>query len=328
MIIPRGLKFGLLFTTAIILSVAACRPSGPDSPLNSPIVAVIGEDTILLSEFEKALSITTGQLELDQNEKELAALKENLLDQLINERLSIAEADRFQIEISPSELDAAVSKMKGSYTDEEFQLLMAEQKIEKQEWVEQLRKEILIQKVVRLATDRPVEILDEEIVNYFETHKEEFQKGASVRARQIVVPTQEEANEIRELLLGRQDFTEVARSRSISPDSSLGGDLGFFTIEEMPKEFEIVFGLKIGEISPVVKSPYGYHLFEVTEQSPGKTLGLQEASDIIREILIEKKRKQLYTEWIADLKQKKGIKINRSLLLSAEPSNHKDESLL
>ena len=328
MIIPRALKFGLLFTTAIILSVAACRPSGPDSPLNSPIVAVIGEDTILLSEFEKALSITTGQLELDQNGKELAALKENLLDQLINERLSIAEADRFQIEISPSELDAAVSKMKGSYTDEEFQLLMAEQKIEKQEWVEQLRKEILIQKVVRLATDRPVEILDEEIVNYFETHKEEFQKGASVRARQIVVPTQEEANEIRELLLGRQDFTEVARSRSISPDSSLGGDLGFFTIEEMPKEFEIVFGLKIGEISPVVKSPYGYHLFEVTEQSPGKTLGLQEASDIIREILIEKKRKQLYTEWIADLKQKKGIKINRSLLLSAEPSNHKDESLL
>ena len=51
-----------------------------------------------------------------------------------------------------------------------------------------------------------------------------------------------------------EPFAEVARSASFAPEAEQGGDLGFFGRDEMPPEFDAVFSLPVGEISPLIKS--------------------------------------------------------------------------
>ncbi len=86
-----------------------------------------------------------------------------------------------------------------------------------------------------------------------------------VWARHILVSTEEEALAVREKLLASGDWTTVAAESSIdSGTASKGGDLGWFTRNQMVEEFETVaFSLEIGEISEPVQSDYGYHIIQV-----------------------------------------------------------------
>ena len=86
-----------------------------------------------------------------------------------------------------------------------------------------------------------------------------------VWARHILVETEEEALAVRETLLDSGDWTTVAAESSIDTGSaSIGGDLGWFTKNQMVEEFEnVAFSLEIGEISEPVQSEFGYHIIQV-----------------------------------------------------------------
>lgn len=86
-----------------------------------------------------------------------------------------------------------------------------------------------------------------------------------VWARHILVGTEEEALAVRETLLESGDWTTVAAESSIdSGTASIGGDLGWFTRNQMVEAFEnVAFSLEIGEISEPVQSDYGYHIIQV-----------------------------------------------------------------
>lgn len=312
---------GMAAAMIIGLVAGACNRSGPAPGKSNPIIAMIGKDEISLSEFESDLSSSLGDSSALADETEFLSIKESILDQMINERLLLREAGRLNLEVSPEELQGAMASMKGSSTNAEFSRLMEEQGIDFGRWEEDLRRKILVRKVIGIASGGPVEILDQEVRQYFESNRESFRKEDAVRARQIVVPTREEAAEIRELLEEKNDFAEIARSRSISPESAAGGDLGVFSQGEMPEEFDVVFNLNAGEISPAVKSPYGYHIFMVEEKIPGRNRTLEEVSPEIRRALTERKRKQKYAEWLANLREKSDIRINRELLAAVGASS-------
>ncbi|WP_180490076.1 peptidylprolyl isomerase, partial [Escherichia fergusonii] len=79
-----------------------------------------------------------------------------------------------------------------------------------------------------------------------------------VRARHILVPTEEEAKAIKAELDKGADFAKLAKEKSKDPGAADGGDLGFFTKEQMVPEFSAVaFALEPGKISDPVKSQFG-----------------------------------------------------------------------
>jgi peptidyl-prolyl cis-trans isomerase C len=110
------------------------------------------------------------------------------------------------------------------------------------------------------------------------------------------------------------DFASLANARSLSPDKEQGGDLGFFTKGEMPEEFDIVFTLGIGKLSPIVKTAYGYHIFKVEELHPAKPMTPSEAAERIRAQLTQERREKLFTIWVAGLKEKTRITVNYQIL--------------
>jgi parvulin-like peptidyl-prolyl isomerase len=87
-----------------------------------------------------------------------------------------------------------------------------------------------------------------------------------VHCAHILVKTQTEAQAVMERLNKKDKFANVAREISICPSAKRGGDLGTFTRGKMVKEFEqAAFVLQKGQISPIVKTKFGYHIIKRLE---------------------------------------------------------------
>ncbi len=90
---------------------------------------------------------------------------------------------------------------------------------------------------------------------------------AKARARHILVPTQEQCEDLKKQIAGGADFGEVARKHSQCPSGKQGGDLGEFSPGQMVKEFDtVVFSDAVGKTHGPVKTQFGYHLIEIVNR--------------------------------------------------------------
>ncbi|MBI3609074.1 MAG: peptidyl-prolyl cis-trans isomerase [Nitrospirae bacterium] len=297
---------------ALILLTIGCGKTGVLP--SSPIVAMIDDNGISLKEFRTAFNEAKIEGPLDEAGEPVKELKRNLLNQLIERRLFLAEAARLKLTIGPEELEQATDRIQGDYASGEFDTMLKNRQIGFDEWKEGLRQELLTQKAIRQAVPENIPIADSEIQAYYKQHSKEFVRPTEVRARQIVVADEETAKAIRLQLLQGADFAASAKARSLSPDKNQGGDLGFFTQGEMPEAFDIVFTLEVGKISPIVKTDYGYHLFKVEERHPSKPMNPAEAAERIRAQLTLERREKFFSAWVAGLKEKARITVNYQIL--------------
>lgn len=94
-----------------------------------------------------------------------------------------------------------------------------------------------------------------------------------------------------------------------------GGDLGYFARGSLPKEFdEACFNLKKGEISPVVKSDYGYHIFKLLDRKPAGKKALAEVAPQIQQLLFEEKLKKKYDTWIKKVQASVTVIFHKDIL--------------
>ena len=118
-----------------------------------------------------------------------------------------------------------------------------------------------------LATEGKAATTDEAMKKVYEEASKQITGEMEVHARHILVETEDEAKAIAEELKKGADFAELAKKKSKDPGASDGGDLGFFTKEQMVPEFSAVaFALEPGKISDPVKSQFGWHIIKVEEK--------------------------------------------------------------
>ncbi len=125
--------------------------------------------------------------------------------------------------------------------------------------------------------EEDIEASDEEIQTYYQEHQEDFKQPPKANLKYLLFakepsPSDEESvkvkiEEIRDMALSGEDFSDLAQEYSQGPSAEKGGDLGFFERGSMVKPFEdAAFSLKPGEISPPVKTRFGWHLIKVEEK--------------------------------------------------------------
>ena len=122
-----------------------------------------------------------------------------------------------------------------------------------------------------LANEGKAATTDEAMKKVYEDASKQISGEQEVRARHILVETEDEAKAIEEELKKGADFAELAKKKSKDPGASDGGDLGFFTKDQMVPEFSAVaFSLEPGKISDPVKSQFGWHVIKVEEKRSRK----------------------------------------------------------
>lgn len=122
------------------------------------------------------------------------------------------------------------------------------------------------------------EVSDEEIRSWYESHQEDFRQEAQARVRLVTAPKEASEADVAEVLSileeirqdiveGRLSFEEAARTYSEDTSASAGGDLGFFDRQRMAPAFtEAAFDLAVGDVSEPVRTQFGYHLIECTDE--------------------------------------------------------------
>jgi peptidyl-prolyl cis-trans isomerase C len=303
----------LIVSLPLVFSVG-CSEWGGGLPDNE--VARVNQDTITLDEFDREFK----ELVLESGKEEKSGvpgtLKRACLDQMIERKLLAQEARRLGIKVSPEEVNQAILEMRKDYPGNGFDERLSLHGVTLQEWRESLEEKLLAERMMRKARHVQGTVDEKEALQYYETHRSSFELKLKVRARQIVVADGEEALQILKRLKKGESFAKLAAEKSMGPEKANGGDLGYFSQGERPAEFDQVFSLEPGQISEVIKSPYGYHIFKVEEKTGPRQVSFEEAKPAIVEDLERKKEEQEFERWLKDLKSKARVEINKKLLRS------------
>ncbi|UCD70793.1 MAG: peptidyl-prolyl cis-trans isomerase [Syntrophobacterales bacterium] len=295
------------------LYTMGCQKEDPNLPKG--ILAQVNEELITLEEFNNELrDIKLEHGKLPEGRESLDQLKTALLDQIIDRKLILGEARQMDIQVSEQEINKAILALKRDYAGESFKAMLNGRGMSFEEWKRRVKEKLLAEKVIHSVAQFASPIDDKSVRQYYMEHIEKYSFPEQVRARQIVVATETEAKEILRRLRRGTDFAELAQEKSMMPERVYGGDLGFFARGEMPEAFDEVFSLKVGGVSKVIKSPYGYHIFKVDEKVEAKVREFDEVKDEIAHQIRKNKREQIYYNWLSELREKAKININKQLL--------------
>lgn len=131
-----------------------------------------------------------------------------------------------------------------------------------------IERELVAEKCIERMLAEVQEVTEAEAQAYFEEHSADY--GIQVRLAHILVRSLSEAERALDQIRSGTPFETVAATFSIDQTASLGGDLGYMRRGEMIHELEEpAFELKVGEVSDVIASSYGYHIIKVLDRHPG-----------------------------------------------------------
>ena len=129
----------------------------------------------------------------------------------------------------------------------------------------------------------------------------QMKKETEVHARHILVETEDEAKAVVAELKKGADFAELAKAKSKDPGSADGGDLGYFTKDQMVPEFsEVAFKLDKGQLSDPVKSQFGWHVIKVEDKRERQPPEFEKVKDQLENFLVRKSQSELITKLRAE----------------------------
>jgi len=301
-------------TRALVLFAALFLAGGCRLPRDT--AAEVDGRRIEAGELESALrafTATFGQLP-PALERELPRVRRGVLERLIDREVMLAEAGRRGIRPSPAELERTLAATREGMPAKELEATLTEAGTDRESWRRTAERDLTIEKL-QTALMASVSVSELELDAWIARHRDQRELPEEARASQILVRTEADAIAVRRRILGGASFADEARAISLSPDAERGGDLGYFARGQMPPEFdEAVFTLPRGQISDIVESPYGFHLFLVIDRRPARTRSDAELRADVRTALLGGKREEAFRAWLADARAKARIKYNRSLV--------------
>ena len=254
--------------------------------------------------------------------------KEMILNDSIKELLLLQEAKKQGISVSAEELSKVIDDAiaQSGLSKEEFEKTLDEQNLTMDFVEDYYKKQLIINKLLDKTVLSKIIISSSEIEEYYNNNKNEFITPEQVRARHILVGSADEADEILKQLNNGADFIELAKEKSTCPSASEGGDLGYFSKGDMIAEFEdAAFALDVGEISPVVKTEFGYHIIKLLDKKPETLIELEDAMQDIEEKLKLEKQNTAFDDYLNMLREKADIKIFEERVIEEKETSPKSE---
>jgi len=302
----------------LILAAAslACTRAGPP-PLDPAVVATVNGEAIPRVELERELDLAFEAPESTSTPtpEQLLALKRTVLQGLIDRQLLLQDARARGISVPPEVVQRAVVRWKAEFPGERFGEALAQGGLTEPDLVRRTAAQLTVEKLVDSVVYERVAVTEDELQGYLDAHASEFQEPEQVHAAQIVVKELEEAKRLRDELHRGARFTDLAREHSLSADARLGGDLSWFPKGVMPPEFDnVAFSLQPGQVSDVVTSEYGFHLFKVIERRPAHRKELAQVRHEVERLLLRTKREKAQAAYLQGLRERAAIRLNEPVL--------------
>lgn len=299
------------------------------------IVAIVNDDVITLSEFQKEheLLIQTlrAQVPGEDFEEQYKKLRGGMLESMITNKLLQQEAERLGIEVT-DQINMTIENIKKEYnltSDAQLRQIMQQQGVDFDQWKQEMEKQYMQQGVVMSEVGRHIVVDDSEVLNYYQQHPEEFTLVPEYTLKAIYLSQdsktpdeiQNKKNEINTKLEGGDEFGALASEYSEGPEKDLQGDLGSFKQGELEASLEkAIEGLKAGETSAWLNSRNGWYLLKLIERKDSRLRSFDDCRKEIEDKLFSQRNNAKLAEYLKELKQRSYIKI-----LIPDPLNFKKE---
>jgi len=300
-------SFPFLFI-ALLLSACSSPPSERD-----PIAKVNGKNITVRNYLNLFENLKPKDVSLKGVER--AKIKNLAIQTLVRRTVILTTAKAKHISVSDKELEEGVEKYKSGYSDQMFKETLLKGMVDEKEWKEQVKENLLMEKLVKESGPKIQAPTLEEALNYYEGNSHQFNRPAEVTALQIVVSDKKLAENIHHQLVDKKEpFLDLAKKYSIGPEATSDDSIDVQK-EIMPESVDkVLFSIPIKKISPVVKSPYGYHIFKVISRKPSMNLDFRQVKQQIFAQLYENRRQKWIEEFEDSLIRSAKIEYNRELI--------------
>jgi len=265
------------------------------------IVAVVDEDVITLSELNSRTEQITQQLKASGTPMpQRDQLQKQLLERMINEKLQLGLAKNSGIRLPEEELNQILSKLAqdNNLSLPQFRQALLNEGTNYERFREQIRQEVLINRIKVKQVDNRVRVTSQEVDNHLKSSTT-IDKNIEYHLLHILISLpeaatpeqtkqkQSEAESILQQLNDDANFREMAVSFSDGQQALKGGDLGWRNADYLPTLFsDVVLRMSTGDISPILRSSSGFHILKL-EQIRGDKQLIQQVN--ARHILLSNK---------------------------------------
>ena len=331
-IILRFMKRQIPLLAAIaawVIQAAWCPPSAIGAELIDRIVAVVNNDLISLEDLNSQVKPYLEKINdigypPDKQRQMVFKVREDVLNQMIDQKLTDQEIARYKITASDKEVDNTIERIKktNSLTDEALRQALSKEGITLEEYRKRTKENILRSSLVNREIKSKVVITKEEIKAYYDSHPDLYGFEEKYRLANVMIKypespdpssrmqTQQKMAGILQELKAGKSIDEVTQTFSDSTAKVQGGELGTFSLSTLdPKIREALKDLKPGQYSGVIETDFGYQIFRLLDKVKTASKTLEDATAEIENKLYKDIVDQKFSKWLEELRSRSHIKI-------------------
>lgn len=316
--------YGLVYTVSICVTSRSLAAEIVDR-----IVAIVNNEVISLYELNQIAKpyferIKSSRYPVDVEKKLMFEVRQKIIKELIDQKLTDQELDRLKISVSDKEIENATERLKESrfITDEQLRELLAKEGLTYEQYREQTKKQIQRAKLVNLEVRSKIVITEEDIKAYYDSHKADYagEKKFHLRNIHVRVPAYAIGDErqtalrtlqsVRLKLESGKSIEAVVKEYTASTSMVDGGDLGFFKLDDLaPRLQELIKDMKAGDFTPVLEMEFGFQIVYVDKIAESGGKSLEDVKTDIQSKLYDQIVDKKYNSWLQALRDRSHIKI-------------------
>jgi len=255
--------------------------------------------------------------------EQVSLIRREVLESMIRRELLYQTARKSGIKPDENAINKDINSLKQQFSGEtEYKNELSRRGINEEVLRARMIRNSLVQKYMDKEFTDKVNVTDKEIQDYYQKNIDLFKQPFQMRVNQIFIQSDSKggdsrkkelrgkAEKILKNLKDDQDFADLAREYSDGPTKNKGGDLGYLRKGQLEKQFESkIFALKKGEITDVIETEYGFHIFKVTDIKPETILAYENVKEKVKKFLVDEKTKQEADKYARKLREKTDVKI-------------------
>jgi len=255
--------------------------------------------------------------------EQVSSIRREVLESMIRRELLYQAARKSGIKSDENAINKDINSLKQQFSGEiEYKNELSRRGINEEVLRARMVRNSLVQKYVDKEFTGKVKVTDKEIQDYYQKNIDLLKQPFQMRISHVFIQSDAKnsdsrkkelrgkAEKILKNLKDDQDFADLAREYSDGPTKNNGGDLGYLRKGQLEKQFESkVLALKKGEITDIIETEYGFHIFKVTDIKPETILAYENVKEKVKKFLADEKTKQEADEYARKLREKSDVKI-------------------
>lgn len=315
----KSIRFCFALLTVLVLSFPAHAADSevPQTIVLNKIAAVVNGEMITLHELRQhagAEFMRSGVNPADpSSRRQVDMIMSKVLSSMIDDILLRQEAQRLEVKVSDADIDNEVRKLvqRNQTSMKDFEARVVAQGGTMAMVKEQVRNNILSNRIIGVMIARKIVITEDEIKTYYEEHQADFQAERAVDFSLIVFSPSSNPGEVAgKIKSGKLSFEDAAKKFSEGPAPNNGGRLGMIPWEDLAAPFKAqIVQMKDGEISGLFTANTRDCLLKLNGSTSGRNMTLEEATPDIERLLREPRLQERFTEYTDQLRSRAVIDI-------------------